>query len=116
MNRFKVLCSRLLMATFGLMLSGMMMTTQAHGQIKPIWIDVRTQAEYDQGHLAEAVLIPYDKISSQIATVANNKNQPINLYCRSGRRAEIALHTLEQLGYTNIQNLGSYDYLIKAGQ
>lgn len=110
-DEFKLFFLRLLLI-LGLVISG---TTLVNGQVKPLWIDVRTQAEYDQGHLAGAVLIPYNVISKKIAEVAESKNQPINLYCRSGRRAEIALHTLEQLGYTNIQNLGSYDQLKKAG-
>lgn len=88
----------------------------AYGQAtKPVWIDVRTQAEYDAGHLASAILIPYDVISKKITGVIKNKNQLINLYCRSGRRSEIALKTLEQLGYNNVQNLGAYEELKKAG-
>lgn len=83
----------------------------AYGQMKPVWVDVRTQAEFDAGHLDGAALIPYNVISSKIFAVVKDKNQPINLYCRSGRRAEIALRTLERLGYTNVQNLGSYEVL-----
>lgn len=85
--------------------------TLAYGQMNPVWVDVRTQAEFDAGHLEGAALIPYDVISSKISAVVEDKNQPINLYCRSGRRAEIALRTLERLGYTNVQNLGSYEVL-----
>lgn len=105
-----------------LLIIGMMVTLlvssvgNVYGQAtKPIWIDVRTQAEYDAGHLSNAVLIPYDAISTKITSVIKDKNQLINLYCRSGRRAEIALKTLEQLGYSNVQNLGSYEELKKAG-
>lgn len=82
---------------------------------EPIWIDVRTQAEFDTGHINNAVLIPYNEISATIQQVVKNKKQPINLYCRSGRRAEIALMTLEQLGYTNVQNLGSFELLKTQG-
>lgn len=107
---------KLLLSLFMLIsLMGTGLTT-AYGQMKPLWVDVRTQAEFDAGHLQDAVLIPYDVISTHIGKLAKNKNQPINLYCRSGRRAEIALRTLERLGYTNIQNLGSYDTLKKQGK
>lgn len=84
-------------------------------QEQGVWIDVRTQAEWDSGHLSNAVLIPYDQISQKISTVVTDKKQPINLYCRSGRRAEIALRTLEQLGYTSVQNLGSFEALKASG-
>lgn len=82
---------------------------------EPIWIDVRTQAEFDTGHISNALLIPYNEISAKIQSAVPNKNQPINLYCRSGRRAEIALMTLEQLGYTNVQNLGGFEELKAKG-
>lgn len=84
-------------------------------QEKPLWIDVRTQSEFDTGHVSNAILIPYNRIAQQIAKVAPDKRRRINLYCRSGRRAEIALHTLEALGYTSVQNLGSFSRLKKQG-
>ncbi len=87
----------------------------AQAQEKPIWIDVRTQAEFDNGHLQSAVLIPYEKIAQKIASVVPDKRRRINLYCRSGRRAEIALHTLEKLGYISVQNLGALSKLRKQG-
>ncbi len=83
----------------------------AQAQDKVVWIDVRTQPEWDQGHLKNAVLIPYNEITRKIHTVVKTKRQPINLYCRSGRRAEIARKALEQMGYINVQNRGSYEIL-----
>ncbi len=80
-------------------------------QDKAVWIDVRTQSEWDRGHLKNAVLIPYDVVTKKIQAVVKSKRQPINLYCRSGRRAEIARKALEQMGYINVQNRGSYEQL-----
>lgn len=82
---------------------------------EPVWIDVRTPAEFNAGHIESAILIPYNEISAKIQSVVPNKKQRINLYCRSGRRAEIALMTLEQLGYTNVQNMGSFEELKAQG-
>lgn len=87
----------------------------AFAQEKALWIDVRTQQEFDAGHLKDAVLIPYNEIARKITAVETDKRRPINLYCRSGRRAEIALRTLEQLGYISVQNLGSFDKLKAQG-
>ena len=50
-------------------------------------IDVRTQGEYNQGHLKDAVLIPYDVIKGRINEYVKDKNQKIVVYCRSGRRS-----------------------------
>jgi phage shock protein E len=74
-----------------------------------ITIDTRTQAEWDEGHLEGAVLIPYDMIVQGIATIAPDKNTNINLYCRTGRRSGIALETLQNAGYINLKNLGSLE-------
>ena len=73
---------------------------------KGIWIDVRTPEEFAEGHIQGAVNIPVDQIAGKIAAVSPNKNAPINLYCRSGRRAEAALQELKKMGYTQVSNHG----------
>ena len=82
---------------------------------KGIWIDVRSAEEFNSGHLQNAVNIPHDQIIEGIKVVSSDKNAPINLYCRSGRRAEVALNELKKAGYTNVTNHGGYDDLIKKG-
>lgn len=74
-----------------------------------ILIDVRTQAEYDRGHIEGATLIPYDQIKDKIAEHVKDKNANIGLYCRSGRRSGIAKQVLDSLGYKNVNNLGSME-------
>lgn len=68
-------------------------------------IDVRTQAEYKAGHLREAHNIPRDRISHEIPFIAPDKNQPIILYCRNGKRAGLVKEELEESGYTQVFNL-----------
>lgn len=80
-----------------------------------LWLDVRTAEEYQAGHLSDAVNIPHEQIATQIASVAPNKDAPIHLYCHSGRRADLALQTLRQLGYTQVHNHGAYADLVKQG-
>lgn len=80
-----------------------------------IWIDVRSAEEFQQGHLEGAINIEHTEIANKISQIAPDKNQPINLYCRSGRRAEVALNELKKLGYSNITNHGGYEDLIKSG-
>lgn len=82
---------------------------------KGVWIDVRTPAEYQAGHLSGAANIPHEQIAQQIASLTSNKDEPIHLYCQSGRRAGLVLATLKQLGYTNVQNHGGYEDLRKQG-
>ena len=82
---------------------------------KGIWIDVRSAEEFNAGHLQDAVNIPHDQILARIQAVSPDKNAPVNLYCRSGRRAEAALTELKNAGYTNVTNHGGYEDLVKKG-
>ena len=69
-------------------------------------IDVRTLEEYQNGFIAGAVNIPYDEIESKISNFTNQKNKPLYLYCRSGRRSKEASSKLVELGYSNIVEFG----------
>ena len=66
------------------------------------WIDVRTAEEFAAGHVTGAVNI---QISSRITEVSDDHDAEIYLYCRSGRRADIAKAALEEMGYTKVVNL-----------
>ena len=71
-----------------------------------IIIDARTQEEYDQGHIPEAILIPEYEIADRAEKELPDKNQLILVYCRSGRRSKIAAEELVKLGYTNVKEFG----------
>ena len=71
-----------------------------------IILDVRTQEEYDQGHIPGAILISHEEIAEKAEDVLTDKNQLILVYCRSGRRSKIAAEALVELGYTNIKEFG----------
>lgn len=72
-------------------------------------IDVRTEAEWNEGHLEGAMLIPYDKIEDGIRAVAPDKSSKVYLYCRSGRRTGIAEEVLKKAGYQDLINLGTME-------
>ena len=84
-------------------------------KVKGVWIDVRSAEEFNAGHLQDAVNIPHDKIIEGVKALGSDKDAPINLYCRSGRRAEAALNELKNAGYTNVTNHGGYEDLVKKG-
>lgn len=70
-----------------------------------IILDVRTQDEYDTGHIPGAVCIPYDAISEE-NTADIDKDQTVLVYCRSGNRSRKACATLVSLGFTNVIDFG----------
>ena len=71
-----------------------------------IILDVRTQEEYDEGHIPGAIVISHEEIAEKAEEVLTDKEQLILVYCRSGRRSKIAAEALVELGYTNIKEFG----------
>ena len=88
---------------------GMVLSSFGADGVKPLIIDVRTEAEWNNGHIEGAILIPYDVIGEKIGTAAKDKSKRIYVYCRSGRRSKIAKETLEKLNYKDVVNLGSLE-------
>jgi len=72
-------------------------------------IDVRSQEEWEAGHVERASHIPHTEIADRIKEVTDDKNAKIVLYCAAGSRAGIAKKALEDLGFTNVENAGGYD-------
>ena len=71
-----------------------------------IILDVRTQEEYDEGHIPGAICIPNETIGDQPPALLPDKDQLIFVYCRSGNRSKQASAKLAALGYTNIKEFG----------
>ena len=69
-------------------------------------LDARTQAEYDEGHIPGAILIPHDTVMTAAEDALPDKDQLILVYCRSGNRSKQASQTLVDLGYTNVIEFG----------
>ena len=78
-----------------------------------IIIDVRTEKEYQDGHLKNAINIPYTEIKDRIKDYVTDKEEKIILYCRSGRRSGIAENILKEMGYKNVINAGAFEELKK---
>ena len=68
-------------------------------------IDVRSNQEYEEGHLNGAINIPLYRLEQEIEKYVENKEQVIFLYCSSGYRSKQGRSKLEKLGYTNVYSL-----------
>jgi phage shock protein E len=71
---------------------------------KELLLDVRTTEEFAEGHILGAILMPYDEIVAKFKE--SDKNRPIIVYCRSGRRSAIAVQTLKSMGYRDVSDFG----------
>ncbi len=79
-------------------------------------IDVRTPAEFAEGHLADAVNVDVmaPDFQQRIAEM-DLPDGPVYLYCRSGNRSGQAAGILNELGHTGAVNVGGYEDLRAAG-
>lgn len=73
-----------------------------HTSAGDLWIDVRTQEEYDAGHCNNAVHMPLEIL--QLKSRLLDKSRNYIAYCNSGQRSQAAAHFLQHLGY-NVQAL-----------
>lgn len=81
-----------------------------------IVIDVRTQEEYDEGHLAEADR-HHDLMNGDFEAQLDSldKNETYYLYCRTGNRSGKAASLMAQRGFENVYNIGGFQDLVDAG-
>ena len=70
-----------------------------------VLVDVRTPAEYRQGHIPGSKNIPLDMLGS-ISDAVKDKSTHVFLYCRSGSRSAQAVLILKRMGYGNAENIG----------
>ena len=73
-------------------------------------VDVRTPSEYAADRYPDAVNIPLDTVEARLAEFGD-KNSPIVVYCRSGRRSGIAKEMLIKAGFTQVFNGGGLSHM-----
>ena len=71
-----------------------------------IILDVRTQDEFDAGHIAGAILVPNETIIDEQPKLLPDLDAEILVYCRSGNRSGQAANKLIAMGYTNVVDFG----------
>ncbi len=72
-------------------------------------IDVRTKAEYQQGHIKGSVNIPLNNLSNHYSKL--NKSKPIITCCASGARSAQAKSILKANGFPEVHNGGGWSSL-----
>jgi molybdopterin/thiamine biosynthesis adenylyltransferase/rhodanese-related sulfurtransferase len=75
------------------------------GDDPPVLVDTREPAEWSQGHLEGATLVPPAVVQERIASVAPDREKPVLQYCRRGARSGRAAQLLKSLGYADPINV-----------
>ena len=76
-----------------------------------ILIDVRTPGEYSQGTAGDAINIPVDDLEKRLGELPKDKDAKIVVFCLSGGRSSHAKFILEENGYNNVHNGGTYSQM-----
>lgn len=80
--------------------------SEAINNHKTFLVDVRTPSEFAGGSVQGAINIPLDKLQAQLGKFKGKEG--IVVFCRSGNRSGQAKHILEQNGFKNVVNGGSW--------
>ena len=70
-----------------------------------VLLDVRTNEDYAAGHIEGSINLPIGE-TDRAGTVITDKDVPIYVYCRSGKRSERAAAYLKGNGYIKVNDIG----------
>lgn len=73
-------------------------------------VDVRTPAEFEQGHVPGSRNIPLDQLVARMGEI--DPAGPVLLCCASGGRSGMAKQMLEREGYAGVHNAGPWTRLL----
>jgi len=68
-------------------------------------LDVRSAGEFAQGHVPGAINIPHDQLAARVGELDAASDGPIVVYCKSGRRAGMAISVLQDEGFDDLIHL-----------
>ena len=70
---------------------------------KAVIIDVRTQKEYEEGHIPDVALIPIDQLENRLDDMSQDRQ--VLLICHSGRRSAMGTNWLRSKGFEQVYNI-----------
>lgn len=84
------------------------MTPDALGQLEQqalLILDVRSEGEYDRGHVPGAIHIPHSKLTQRLDELDGWQEKPVVIYCETGGRARNAASLLQAQGFKQVFHL-----------
>jgi rhodanese-related sulfurtransferase len=87
-----------------------LLARMAAGDEALVVLDVRTAKEFAEGHVPGAINISHDELEARLPELEADRDRDVVVYCRSGKRAGIALDMLEKAGFKRLYHLEG-DYL-----
>jgi phage shock protein E len=91
--------------------AGVIAAEEAHDLVEngAVLIDVRNPDEYAAGHIEGAQSVPLESGDFEAGLEDLILDDVYVVYCETGRRAEIAVERMMELGFTDVQNAGGIE-------
>ena len=70
-----------------------------------IILDIRAMADFNQGHIINAVNIPLNSLKKQLNQIQKYKDSPVIVSCKTGAQASMACKTLKENDFNQVYNL-----------
>ena len=68
-------------------------------------LDVRSESEYDRGHVPGAIHIPHNDLTQRLDELDGWQQKPVVIYCETGGRARNAATLLQARGFSQVFHL-----------
>ncbi|MCH9675936.1 MAG: rhodanese-like domain-containing protein [Gammaproteobacteria bacterium] len=69
-------------------------------------VDVRGDNDYKQGHIVNAVHMPFEQLSHQTKKLERYKDRPLIMTCKNGQQGSAASRLLKKQGFESVYSLG----------
>jgi rhodanese-related sulfurtransferase len=70
-----------------------------------VFVDLRDNADYRQGHIIDTLHIPSAKLGERMAELAKYKDKPVVLVCKMGQQSGAASKQLKAAGFTRVYRM-----------
>ena len=68
-------------------------------------IDLRSDGEFRNGHIVNAVHVPFDQLESRLGRIARHRQRPVIVACRTGQQSAGAVKRLREQGFARVHRL-----------
>ncbi|WP_118180816.1 rhodanese-like domain-containing protein [Paraburkholderia phosphatilytica] len=90
--------------------------TQLINRRNAVVIDLRSAAEFANGHLPSARQVEFAELQAKVGSLAKNKSNPVVLVCQTGQQSHKAVRVVQDAGYAEVHVLdGGLNAWEKAG-
>ncbi len=70
-----------------------------------IILDIRDKSDFGQGHIVDAINIPYASIDKRVVELKAHQEKPVIIVCKMGQTATVVGKKLKEQGFEDVRRL-----------